>query len=324
VASLQGRSPEAALSALARVVGGTPERVRTQAAYLFAIPALLHGLWPDAPADALVLSLEGRDGTRIERRLAAGGVGDSPSGAEFAPLLAPAPAAQGPSEWRYALGGAALPPSLRDAGHALYWERLDPGTLYVRLNAIQDDERGPLDAQLAALTARVAEPPPRRILLDLRFDEGGDYMKTLAFTRALPRALAPHGSLWLLTSNETFSAAIVTLARVKAFAGERAHVAGEPVGDRETFWAERGEPLVLRNSGIEVSYATGMHDWVRGCWNPLRCYWPNLVHGVAAGDLAPELRASWRYVDYAAGRDSVLERVLAADAGEAQPALATE
>jgi hypothetical protein len=85
---------------------------------------------------------------------------------------------------------------------------------------------------------------------------------------------------------------------------------GESVGDRDQYWAERGERLRLPNSGIQIGYATAMHDSVHECYNPARCYWLDFVYGVPAGTLEPDKRITWAFTDYAKGQDTVLNSVL--------------
>jgi hypothetical protein len=108
----------------------------------------------------------------------------------------------------------------------------------------------------------------------------------------------------------TFSAAIVTAARAKYFTRDRVELIGESVGDRDQYWAERGERLQLPNSGVQIGYATAMHDSVRNCYDLTRCYWLDLFYGVPAGSLAPTRLIDWQFVDYTKGQDSVLNAVL--------------
>ena len=164
----------------------------------------------------------------------------------------------------------------------------------------------------------------RFAVLDLRFNGGGDYTNTLRFTKELPRRIAADGKLFIVTDNATFSAAIVTMARAKHFAGARAVVVGEHVGDRERFWAESGAPLELPNSKILVFFATGYHDWGRGCqWSDIaRCFWLNLAYDVPAGSLAPDKPLAWRFADYRNGVDTVMKEIVreAADRAASPPA----
>jgi hypothetical protein len=149
------------------------------------------------------------------------------------------------------------------------------------------------------------------MILDLRFNDGGDERKTVDFTRALPELLGDKGNLWILTGNATFSAAIITAARAKHFLTYRAHIVGEAVGDHEPFWTDGGPPLILRNARIAVGHAYFKQDWAKGCYDPSECNPLQFLYGVAAGDLTPEVQVGWSFADYAAGRDTVLEKALA-------------
>ena len=79
------------------------------------------------------------------------------------------------------------------------------------------------------------------------------------------------------------------------------------MGDRERYWGERGLPFRLPNSGFQVSYATGYHDWADGCEDHPYCFTQVLIHGVKAGSLAPTQIIETDYADYVAGRDVVME-----------------
>jgi hypothetical protein len=212
-------------------------------------------------------------------------------------------------DWKPVL--AEFPVSLREPDRAAFSASLEGNGIYVRINANQDDANGPLAGRLAAIAA--GKPPGgwRRMILDLRFNDGGDERKTVDFTRALPELLGTGGNLWILTGNATFSAAIITAARAKHFLGPRAHIVGETMGDRNPFWTDGGPPLVLRNSGIAIGHAYFKQDWANGCYEPTLCNPLQWLYGVAAGDLSPEVTVGWSFADYAAGRDTVLERALA-------------
>ena len=141
---------------------------------------------------------------------------------------------------------------LREPDASVFVAKLDDDKgLYIHISQVTGDDRGALSDQLKALSKPIAAGSLRYAILDLRFNGGGDYTETLDFTKELPKRIASDGKLFLLTDNATFSAALVTLARAKYFAGSRAVVLGERVGDRERFWAEAGTPLELPNSKID-------------------------------------------------------------------------
>lgn len=287
VTAIDGHPVEEAFAAVRPYLSGTDEHARIDAMrFFFICPAFLHAVWPDADAQSLTLTLDDGD-----QRFSA----ETPETAEPLRWL---PAAEA---FSHLYGGQTAELYTRPFGHE---------GVYVRMNKVWSGDSTPLQAQLAAVAA--ATPPGgwRWMVLDLRFNSGGDYTRTLDFTKRLPDLLAKDGKLWLLTGNDTFSAAIVTLARAKYFVGDRAHIVGEKVGDHDAFWGETGKPFVLRNSGLGINYATGLHDWVHGCGDPRKCFWLNFIFGVAAGDLSPERQVKWRFSDFIEGRDTVIDTVL--------------
>ncbi len=295
VLALDGRSVYDAFAAVLSFVSGTAEHARPIAPSILVSPPLLQVIWPETDGKNLHLRFEAASGLVTDRSIA---------------MLPEAASDDEIQAWPSLLHSLpTLPWALTEPSRVVFTRELENNGLYLRLNATLDDADGPLDAQLAAVLTRAPRDGWRWVVLDLRFNAGGNYLKTVAFTRELPRHLAPAGTLWLLTGNQTFSAAITTLARAKYFARGRARIVGEQIGDRDQFWAERGAPFVLRNSNITIDYATGMHDWVNGCRSVTRCFWLNFLYGVAAGDLTPQTMIGWRFADFVAGRDTLLDWV---------------
>ncbi len=302
VVSIDGRPVSEAFDAVRPYISGTEERVRDDSTPVLESPALLQAVWPDT------------DGEHLTLGLADGAVRQLDS---LVPIFDPftlqpvmAIASTGDDNWQTAVSRLPQTPlSLRMPEHMAFVSILGHGGLYVRINGNSNDPYGTLADQLA----RIAADPPkdgwRWVVLDLRFNNGGDELKTMAFTRSLPKLLAADGNLWILTGNATFSAAIITAARAKAFLGKRAHIVGETAGDRNPFWSGGGAPLVLRNSGIRVDHAYFKQDWSAGCDSIQLCSPFQLIYGVAAGDLTPEIKIGWSFSDYLAGQDTVLERV---------------
>jgi len=310
IVAIDGRPVEAALSAVAPYLSGTMERARADSSPILESPELLQAIWPETDGAHLALRLELQAGGTVDRTLER--LGPMPDPFAEQPIMVIGPKSL-PNEgvlWKSAAPDR-IPMSLVQPDRAVYSQDLEQGGIYVRINDNVGDADGPLASQLAPILARAPADGWRWIVLDLRFNHGGDYLQSAAFTRALPHVLAPDGALWIVTGNWTFSAAIIDAARAKHFVGRRAHIVGEKVGDHDSFWAEGGPALILRNSGIAIQYATFEHNWVNGCRSPVRCFPLNLVYGVAAGDLSPEIAIGWRFADYAAGRDTVLEAIRA-------------
>ena len=119
-------------------------------------------------------------------------------------------------------------------------------------------------------------------------------------------------AVYVISGPTTFSAAIVTLAQIKKYAGERAIVVGEPVGDRAQFWAERGTAFVLPNSNQYLRYSTGYHDWEKGCTEEEEphCYPASRDEAANIGSIAPDKTIQPTFAQYAAGEDVVLDWIL--------------
>ena len=301
IMSIDGHPVDQALAALRPYLSGTAERARDDSPPLLDCPPLLQAIWPDTDGLRLTVGLD--DGTTEQLSMLPPMI--DPFGLQ--PVMVIAPGGYGP-DWKAVLTD--YPLSLREPERVAFSARLDDDGIYVRINGNHDDARGGLSDQLAAIAASKPLGGWRRMILDLRFNDGGDERKTVDFTHDLPNLLGPKGNLWILTGNATFSAAIITAARAKHFLGSRARIIGEAVGDHQPFWTDGGPPLVLRNSRIAIGHAYFKQDWAHGCWNPVECNPLQFLYGVAAGDLSPEVRVGWSFADYAIGRDTVLEKAL--------------
>jgi len=301
VMEVDGRPVEQALTELTPYLSGTIERARIDSVLLLDCPALLRVIWPDTDGLHLTVGLD--DGTAAQLEI----LPPAAEPFELQPIMTIASGGYGPA-WRSVLTD--YPLSLREPDRVAVSEPLGTDGIYVRINRNHDDPHGRLEDQLAAIAATKPTGGWRRMILDLRFNIGGDERKIVDFTHDLPDMLGSKGSLWILTGNATFSAAIITAARARHFLGNRAHIVGEPVGDHEPFWTDGGPPLTLRNSGIAIGHAYFKQDWAEGCHNPVECNPLQFLYGVAAGDLAPNVKVGWSFADYAAGRDTVLEKAL--------------
>jgi hypothetical protein len=301
VLALDGRPVAQALADISPYLSGTAERARDDSPPLLDCPPLLQVVWPDTDGGHLSVGLD--DGTVEQLSMLPPAV--DPFGLQ--PLMVIAPGGYGP-DWKTV--SADPPLSLREPDRVAVSAPLDGNGIYIRINGNHDDAYGTLSSQLAAIAA--AKPPGgwRRMILDLRFNDGGDERETVDFTHALPDLLGGKGNLWILTGNGTFSAAIITAARARHFLKGRSHIVGETVGDHEPFWTDGGPPLVLRHARIAIGHAYFKQDWAHGCYDPVACNPLQFLYGVAAGDLTPEVRIGWSFTDYAAGRDTVLERTL--------------
>ena len=311
VLAIDGIEPAQLGREATRYFGGPPERAHVSSPLVLESPQALHTMRPEAPDDRLVLRVADEGGPALEVELPAVLSREALGGSTPGRLLSPVPLAiEAGKDWRSAReAGQELPASLREPRKGAYAVRLNEGSvLYLHLWQIRDSEPGALEGFIRRALGPPGDAPWKRIILDLRFNGGGDYPTVYRGLKALAARLAPDGRLVILQDNTTFSAAIIAVALAKHFAGARATIVGDKPGDRLMFWAE-GNDIRLPNSKIRVTTSTGYHDWAHGC-RELRCYWPNFFYDVGVGRVDPDVIVRWRFEDYAKGVDTVLNRAL--------------
>lgn len=151
---------------------------------------------------------------------------------------------------------------------------------------------------------------PRAVVVDLRYNEGGDFFNVLNLANEILKMTEPRGGIYVITGRATNSAAIIFTALLKGGAPSRTKVVGEEISDRPWFWSE-GATLTAPNSGIPLNYTGGYHDWAHGCVDLSKCYWPVVYFGVKAGSLDPDIPVDMSIREYIRGKDPALEAVLA-------------
>lgn len=288
------------------LLGGLPAWRDRQAPLIWESPQLLHALGLSPAADAAVYRLELSDGRLIERRL----VADPPSAkrarASTDRLLLPEVLGT-EFGWRSLLPATQAPWVLRDAGQRLRWRHdAELDALVLDMRVASDSPGEPLVAYFDAVRAAAAAHKPRHLVLDLRFNGGGDLTRTRDFAEELPR-LVP-GRLFVLTSPWTFSAAISTAGYLKQAAPLRVTVVGEAVGDRLEFFAE-GRAFTLKNSREVLRPAPERHDYLDGCRRHADCHPPVAKRPIAVVTLAPDIPAPLTFDDYRAGTDPAMAAI---------------
>lgn len=340
VLAIAGRSPDELTRSSHAYLGGSVSLARELSPYFMVSPQALRAAGLQESADEITLNLETAGGLVVQRSLVAAAIpAAGPPAAKSAqtvrfdprelhwprrelssvPLPAdapyPRPVADG-RRWAHVLDGKAVPFTLQRPDE-FYWRAplADGSGLYVQLNVLMDDPgREPLQTFLKRTVREAAGGNLRFAVVDLRSNPGGSYLAAAEFAQKLSDVLPADGKLFVLTGGNTFSAAIVTAARLKHFSGSRGEIVGEPMGDAPQFWAEAADRIVLPNSDLRIGYATGYHDWENGCSlaEVLVCYPLNYFQGVAAGSLEPTLPVNWSYADYIDGVDSAVKRITAA------------
>jgi hypothetical protein len=309
--SIEGRPTREVIAALEQLHGGTEGWRHVQAASDVQSPEILYGDALAARPDQTHWTLRLPDGSAVTRTLPGEMPGEHELDAQMARWLSPQKMKGEAVDWRALLPeDADLPLSLRDFDQTLRRAWIAHGcTLFIQLKAIADALTQTLGDFLSTTTDDMRAHPPCNVILDLRFNSGGDYTKVARFASHLPD-FVPRGRIYLLTGPQTFSAAITTTAFVKQAAGSRAIILGEPVGDRLAFYGE-GNSGCLPHEGLCLHYATGMHDYAHRCDDWGRCFWLNWLFPVQVKSLAPDETIRMSFADYTARRDPVFERALA-------------
>lgn len=306
-------SSEEALMRVTPFISGTGMRVRYLSAAFLTSPDVLKAIGV-SPDDEVTLTVS-KNGEISERTLApapsrAPGDEQQPTKRVYSILV---PAAQdSPKRWPHVLDTAAThsPAYAARTDVEQRWLDQDQHVLYIRSNSINSLGETPLQRKLGDILAKsVVAKRPHTVIVDLRFNNGGDFFNTILFSQALPKLMPRGGQIMVLVGRATFSAALVTAAMLKGASQDNVILVGEPMGDDGRFWAE-GDDIKLPNSGIEVHYSDTFEDYENGCLDPAECYWPTVAFGPRSISLKPDVLVDPTFADYAAGRDPVLEKAL--------------
>ncbi|HAA16601.1 MAG TPA: hypothetical protein DCE41_34785 [Cytophagales bacterium] len=217
---------------------------------------------------------------------------------------------EGEYGWMYLKDPAMTPPLyLNRSKEGVFYEFLDAEKIaYFNINSYWDscpDFEGVLDEYFEILKTK----PGYDVVVDLRNYTGGNYGYATKLATVPPRLIDKEQKIYLVTSSLTFSAGIVTAARVKYYAKDRIVVVGEEVGDRLYFWAE-SETHILPNSGIRVYDPQKEHDWVDDKWRLGKTHFANYKYGVPAKELDVDQKIGLSFDDYLHQRDPIMDWIL--------------
>ena len=312
VESIEGRPASDVIAALGQLHGGAEGWRRIHAASDVQSPEILYGDAIGSRPDQTHWTFRLPDGSEVARTLPAEIAGENKPQAEMTRWLSPQKMKDESANWHALIShDADLPLSLRDFNSVFRRAWIDHGcTLFMQLKAIADANNQRIGDFLGAATDEMHAHPPCNIILDMRFNTGGDYTKIARFASHLPDFVRPGGRIYVLTGPQTFSAAITATAFVKQAAGSRATILGEPVGDRLAFYSE-GNSGCLPHESLCLHYATGMHDYAHRCDDWDRCYWLNWIFPVQVESLAPDETITMTFADYTARHDPVFEQSVA-------------
>lgn len=187
-------------------------------------------------------------------------------------------------------------PSISLMRNERFWYEIVEGTLYFRYNSSTTDAEPMMNDIISLLDSGEAS----RLILDLRFNGGGNSGPGTRFVRALAdRDVGrERGRFFVVVGPGTFSSAIMTA--VDAMDMTEAIFVGTPIATPVNAW---GEVLrfALPNSGLAVGHSTRFWDNAAG--KDLR-----LVNGTIVPD--PGWEAPWTFADWYRDFDPAVELIL--------------
>ncbi len=176
-----------------------------------------------------------------------------------------------------------------------YWFELSDGILHLQYNDASVDKK---DEPFAAFCDRfehaARDPAIQRVVVDLRWNDGGSIRRARALVHALIRLRLPEGRLFVAAGRHTFSAAEILAVEVER--NTAALFVGEPTGGKPNAYGELTR-LKLPNSGLEVRYSALF-------------YQPSEPYDNRPA-LFPDLQAELTAQDHRPGLDPILRAVRA-------------
>jgi hypothetical protein len=310
VTAIDGHSIDAVMAKLEQLRGGTPAWRRLCGSQYLVLQDLLYGIDVAPDMQHSNWTVENRFGTTITRRLDAYAPPAGEPAVSVKRWLSSEPLTEMAGPWRAVKPDHPLPISLTDFDKSFRSLRL-PGTCtqFVQLKSNADQGGQHIKDFLSDTERRLRQNRPCSVILDLRYDDGGDFVNTYGFARALPELIPAAGQIIVLTGAATFSAGISTAASVKHAGRGRVVIAGEPVGDRLQFFSEGGRAC-LPNYPLCAAYETGKHDYQHACTDWEICFWLNYFFQFQVKSLDPDEVIPLSFKDWLAGVDPVLDRAM--------------
>lgn len=283
VDAVEGRPVEEVLRRLDVVCPqDNPARPRSVAPQLLRYAPLLHALGLARRDDRVSLRLSDPTGAATDAEIA----------------VRPGP----PPAWIREPAGAAGPPEFVRRRFEYHWLRSDParGEVFAAYNGCADADSESVAAFAERLGRALAEPGVRRLVLDLRWNGGGNNHLNRPLLEAIVQARTVNrpGRLFVITSPHTFSAAMCLAGELDLYT--HAVFVGEPTGSSPNFVGETNF-VPLPWSGVRVSISN--------------LAWQNTTASDRRPWIPPRLPVPWRFADWRAGRDAALEAIRAWDAG---------
>lgn len=306
VERIEGLTPAALTKRLHDYFGGPDNYVRWSAMWAIETADILHAMGLARDPGTLRLELVRTDGTKVARTIAFMPYERLPGGGPRAQMFQAAPSAKESAQrWRTAVTASEDPLYLRQPKKLFRMQRLAGlDALYVQFRSHVGSPDDPIIPFIASVEQELAAHGAHHVILDMRFDSGGNSDLSIALMDAIARTAK--GRIYIITGQYTFSAGIVTSAKLKHAAGPRALLVGALPGDRIRWWSE-GSNSCMPNSHYCLHVTTGLWDLERGCSGEAGCYGDRF--DAVVGTLAPEIEAPVTAAAWIAGRDPSMEAI---------------
>lgn len=306
VLKVEGRSTRALYAGAKAMLGGNEAYRRQWLPDDIEFAGVLHALGLAQVPDRLALTLRLADGRTVERSVPMVPASKVAPIVDYDRLWSPEPLA-GEEGWTAALDADDIPLYLRQADlpyRSVALPELDAHYLQFRSNT--DHGEYTIADFIKGAGGEIAARQPRHLVVDLRFNTGGNLVLTLDFMRGLAGTVP--GRTWLLVGPYTYSAGIISAAAIKQGGGDKVTILGDGLGDRLHFWSEGGM-VDLPNSGYALRYTDGQFNLAEGCAGEPACFDDLYPVNVNHVPLDPDIRVPLTAKDYLAGRDPAMEVV---------------
>ena len=202
---------------------------------------------------------------------------------------------QPPATWMDAAGKANVPLYLKDPSNLYWFEYVkDQKMVYVQHNGIANKPDEPASDFYKRVLAFVETNPVEKLVLDLRFNGGGNnFLNRQVVIELIKSKINRRGKLFVITGRATFSAAQNLVNQIEKYT--EAIFVGEPTSAHPNHYGD-SRPFTLPNSKLTVRAST--------------LWWQDLDPRDARFWTAPEIAADTSSEDYRNGRDTALQAVL--------------
>jgi hypothetical protein len=305
VLSIDNRLPGEVFRGLRDLWGGVDAYRRWNLERIVEHEGLLHAAGLARHADRLRLELQLVDGRRIHRTLKFVPKTALPAAQILERVWSPAPWPGEAEKGWHAFDPKPTPLYLQDGARLFRVVRVpELQALFIQMRVHFDMDGETVADFRHKVDGEIDEYHPRHLIVDLRFDTGGNIDETRDWQRALP-ARVP-GRVYVLVGRYTFSAGIVAAAAFKHDAPQQVRLVGEGVGDRLRWWSE-GHNVCMPDSHYCLHLTTGLWDLVNGCAERPECYGDKYDARVV--DLFPDLDAPLTLTSWVSGRDPGMEAI---------------